>query len=418
MEAPADIETYYRIFRNVSTSVHSCTDVKEVLDLVVRKSTEAVNAKGALLRTLNLETNQFELSAAYGLSERYLSKGHISSRKAIMDFYRMNKVLIINDVLTDPRVQYKREAWEEGIRMMLDLPLSIGDHVVGIIRIYFTKKRELSGEELNFVVSIAEQCALAIGKVRLIESQKSQYDHLANQTEKLSALGRMAAGIAHEINNPLAGILLYSTNLSKKVPKDGPLKEGLDIVIHETIRCKSIIQELLEFSREREPEKTLSNINGVIEKALTILENEFRLHYIDLEKDLSSRMPDTLLDVNQIEQVLVNLLLNAIESIDEHGRITIRSRVSSDKRCLEVQISDTGCGISPEDMNKVFDPFFSTKPKGTGLGLAVSYGIVQNHQGDIFVSSQPGQGTTFTIVIPVHLAASSVKEEGLEDATC
>ncbi len=415
MEPAVDIETYYRIFRNVSTSVHSCTDVKEVLDLVVRKSTEAVNAKGALLRTLNLETNEFELSAAYGLSGQYLAKGHISSRKAIMDFYKMNKVVIINDVLTDSRVQYRQEAWEEGIRMMLDLPLSIGDHVVGIIRIYFTENRELSGEELNFVVSIAEQSALAIEKVRLIESQKSRYDHLATRTEKLSALGRMAAGIAHEINNPLAGILLYSTNLSKKVAKDGPLKEGLDIVIHETIRCKSIIQELLEFSREREPEKTLSNINSVIEKALSILENEFRLHFIELDKDLSSQVPDTLLDVNQIEQVLVNLLLNAIESIEEHGRITISSVVNADKGCLEIQITDTGCGISSEDMNKVFDPFFSTKAKGTGLGLAVSYGIVQNHQGNILVSSQPGRGTTFTIVIPAQSAASSVKKEGFED---
>jgi signal transduction histidine kinase len=391
--------------------------VKEVLDLVVRKSTEAVNAKGALLRTLNLETNEFELSAAYGLSQQYLAKGHISSRKAMMDFYRMNKVLVINDVLTDPRVQYRQEAWEEGIRMMLDLPLSIGDHVVGIIRIYFTENRELSREELNFVVSIAEQSALAIEKARLIESQKSRYDHLATRTEKLSALGRMAAGIAHEINNPLAGILLYSTNLSKKVPKDGPLKEGLDIVIHETIRCKSIIQELLEFSREREPEKTLSNINSVIEKALSILENEFRLHYIDLDKDLSSQMPDALLDVNQIEQVLVNLLLNAIESIEEHGRITIRSRLTADERCLEVQITDTGCGISSEDMNRVFDPFFSTKIKGTGLGLAVSYGIIQNHQGNILVSSEPGEGSTFTIAIPFRPAASSAKKEGLEDGT-
>ena len=409
MASTIDIEAFYRIFRDISTSVHSSSDVKEVLDLVVRKSCEVVRAKGAILRILNLETSQLDLSAAYGLSEEYLSKGHISSKNRLYALYRLNKVFVIKDVQTDPRVIYREAAKREGIRMMLDLPLTIENNFIGIIRIFFSQPRDFSEEELSFLVSIAEQCALALDKARLIEKQKAQYMHLSLQTEKMAALGRMAAAIAHEINNPLAGILLFSTNLAKKVPEEGPLKEGLNIIIHETIRCKSIIQELLEFSREREPQKALKNINDVINKALSILENEFRLHHISTDKALSADLPDTLLDINQMEQVFVNLLLNAVEAIQEKGVITIKSYLDRSQTYAIIEIIDTGCGIAPDDLNKIFEPFFSTKPKGTGLGLAVSYGIVRNHQGDIKVSSQPGSGTCFTIEMPVTREASSVK---------
>lgn len=394
-------DALYRIFRDISTSVHSETSVKEILELLVRKTTEVLDARGTILRILNLKTRQLELGASYGLNPAYLSKGPVSSQKIITELCRQNKVIIIDDILSDPRVQYPHEAWQEGIRMIMDLPLTIQNHVVGIIRILFDRKKKFSQEELNVVVFIAEQSACAIDKARLVESQQTQYHQLALQTEKLSALGRMAAGIAHEINNPLTGILLYGSNLIKKAPPESALRDGLEIIIHETIRCRSIIQELLEFSRDREPSKTLLKINPIITKALTILENEFHLHHITIESRLAPDLPDTLLDPNQMEQVFVNLLLNAVEAIQAEGRITIRSALDENRKVARVEISDTGGGILPENIPKMFEPFFSTKPKGTGLGLAVSYGIVRNHQGQISVTSQPGKGSCFVIEIPV-----------------
>jgi two-component system NtrC family sensor kinase len=267
------------------------------------------------------------------------------------------------------------------------------------------------------VIAITEQCACAIDKARLIETQQARYDHLALQTEKLSALGRMAAGIAHEINNPLGGILLYSTNLFKKVPKEGPLKEGLEIIINETMRCKTIIQDLLEFSREKEPEKTLANINHIIEKTLGMLENEFHLRHMTVETNLSSEMSDNLVDVNQMHQVFVNLLLNAAEATQDNGEINIRSQIDKARRCVRVEIADNGCGIPPEHISKVFEPFFTTKAKGTGLGLAVSYRIVRNHQGEIQVSSKPGEGTRFSIEIPLPKNEPSRETKGHPNAT-
>jgi two-component system, NtrC family, sensor kinase len=401
MNQERKIEAFYRVFRDISTLVHSSTSLKEVLDLVVWKSTEMMNAKGALLRMHNEETNQFDVAAAYGLGENYLNKGPVTSEKIKTKEILQNRILIIDDIWKAPRVEYPQKAWDEGIRQILDVPLTVGSRLIGVIRIYLAQKREFSDDELSFVVSIAEQCACAINKTRLIEKQKSRYNDLAIQTEKMSALGRMAAGIAHEINNPLAGILLFSSRLSKKVPKDGPLRQGLDVIVRETVRCKSIIQELLEFSRHKEPQKTPANLNHVLKKALSILENEFHLQHIQIETHLSDDIVETLLDENQIEQVFVNLLLNAVQAIQEQGLITIKSRMDPKKNRVLVEIEDTGCGISPENLPRIFDPFFSTKTKGTGLGLAVSYGIVKNHEGDIQVNSTLGQGTRFTLEFPI-----------------
>jgi len=184
------------------------------------------------------------------------------------------------------------------------------------------------------------------------------------------------------------------------VPTEGPLKEGLDVIIRETVRCKSIIQELLEFSRDRKPHMSFTDVNEIIDKTLSILDNEFRLQHLKLEKRLSPQMEKISLDGNQMEQVFVNILINAVQATPEKGVITVRSTWLPDPRVVRIQIADTGCGISAENLPKVFEPFFSTKEKGTGLGLAVSYGIVKGHGGNIWVTSQEGKGAEFTIDLP------------------
>ncbi|MBI4764617.1 MAG: GAF domain-containing protein [Deltaproteobacteria bacterium] len=396
-----DFENFYHALKDIGTSIHSGVPVSSVLETVVKKSSEVLKAKGVLIRILNLKTHQLELGAAYGLSNQYLSKGPVLSEKVITDLCQQNKLILTRDIFNDPRVQYPKEALHEGIRMMLDAPIIFNNDVLGILRFFFDEPREFSEEELNFIILIAERGASVIQKAQLIEKQQSQYDQLALQTEKLSALGRMAAGIAHEINNPLAGILLFSTNMLKKVPQEGPFREGLEIIVRETIRCKKIIQELLEFSRESKPQMNLNNLNVLIEKVTHILENEFLLRHIHLEKRLMTEIPDLLLDENQIEQVLLNLLLNALQAIEEQGIITIRTEVATDRTGVKCEIQDTGIGIPPEDLSKIFEPFFSTKAKGTGLGLAVSYGIIHKHHGHIYVSSKPGEGTVFSLEFPV-----------------
>ena len=273
MDHKIDFEIFYRALKDITVSVHSDINLKEIMDTVVQKSAEALGAKGALIRIMNLVTNELDIAATYGLSDKYLSKGIVSSEKILTSSSIENKVIIIDDILDSPRLQYPEAAWEEGIRMVIDAPLNLGSDVVGILRFYFTEQRTFTEEELNFIIPIAEQGAYVIQKVHMLETQQSRYDQLVLRTEKLSALGRMAAGIAHEINNPLAGILLYSSSMLKKVSNEAAIKEGLEIIAQETIRCKTIIQELLDFSRESEPEMTMHNINAVSYTHLTLPTN-------------------------------------------------------------------------------------------------------------------------------------------------
>jgi signal transduction histidine kinase len=195
--------------------------------------------------------------------------------------------------------------------------------------------------------------------------------------------------------------------MSKKVPKGGSLEEGLNIIIKETQRCKTIIQGLLEFARDRKPQKVPANINDIMKNALGIVENEFRLRHVGLERELAENMVKTLLDENQIEQVFINLLLNAVHAVEENGRVVVNSDVDLKHKTVRVEITDNGCGIAADDIKKIFEPFYSTKAKGTGLGLAVSYGIVKNHRGDIRVYSVPGENTRFTVELPIREEISS-----------
>jgi len=399
MTTATTFESYFHVLRDVIRAMYSVTDLQEVLDIVVAKTTEVLNAKGALLRILNKETNQFEVRAACGLGERYLTKGPVTTETVLSTLSESDKVYIITDIWNAPRVEYPQETWDEGIRMMVDMPFAI-EKPMGLIRIYFTEQREFSDDELDFIKTVAMHCVCVIERVQVMENQQSKFTHLAAHLDKLSSLGRMAAGIAHEINNPLAGILLYSSNLSKKVPPGSLLEEGLKIIVKETQRCKTIIQGLLEFARHKEPQMALVDINDIIESALSIVENEFHLRHVRVKKKLDMDMKKMYVDDNQIEQVFINILLNALQAVEDNGMVTVQTGVDPEQKKMHVEISDNGCGIAGDHMKKIFEPFFSTKANGTGLGLAVSYGIVENHQGSIRIFSELGKGTRFIIEFP------------------
>jgi len=402
MERSAKIEFFYNSFREISRLFHSSASPQEVLDVVAWKAVQAVDAKGAVLRLVNETTQELELVASYGLSQTYLDKGPVYSSKAGHNLDHEKRIIVIEDMAADPRVQYPKEAEREGVRMLVDVPLLFRENIAGRLRIFLERARPFGDDEKDFLESVAQLCACSIEKARLVEAQKSKYDLLSLHTEKLSALGRMAAGIAHEINNPLAGILLYSSNLYKKVPEEGPLKEGLGIIMRETQRCKLIIKELLEFARDQEPHIAPASITAILQKSLTILENEFLLRHIQIEKDFAVDLLDICVDANQLEQVFVNLLLNASQAIGDKGRITLRTRMDPARAEIIVDVIDTGCGIPQEHLGRIFEPFFSTKKNGSGLGLAVSFGIIQNHQGRLEVTSTPRQGSQFKVILPAN----------------
>jgi two-component system NtrC family sensor kinase len=235
------------------------------------------------------------------------------------------------------------------------------------------------------------------------EELKDQTHLKLMRSEKLAALGRMAAGIAHEINNPLTGVLMYGYILLENMPVDSQERKDMETIINETTRCREIIRDLLDFSRENVLEKKSVDINQVIEKAVSIIDKKLYFEKIEIFKDFSAGSLNVMADRNQLQQVFINLFLNAVEAMPNGGRLVIHTAPGGDKISVIIKITDTGTGIPPENIDKIFDPFFTTKEigKGTGLGLAVTYGIIQKHGGQIVFESEPGRGTSFIIKLPV-----------------
>jgi two-component system NtrC family sensor kinase len=221
------------------------------------------------------------------------------------------------------------------------------------------------------------------------------------RSEKLASLGKMAAGIAHEINNPLTSILINTHLLLEKSEKKDPDYENLTLIADETSRCAQIVKGLLEFSRQNPPEKTRSDINELIERTTQLLENQASFQNVKIIKNLDGRLPLIEVDKTKIQQVFWNLMLNACAAMPKGGNLTISSRLEDDRKYVEIVFIDAGVGIPRENINRLFDPFFTTKSSGTGLGLAISYGIIQQHDGKIEVKSEVGQGSVFTVKLPV-----------------
>ncbi len=226
------------------------------------------------------------------------------------------------------------------------------------------------------------------------------------QAEKLTSLGQMAASIAHEVNNPLAGVLVYTQLLAKKINSGTFTKEGaleyLTKMEAELTRSSRLIRNLLDFARQSPPALREVNLNEVIGRAYDLGAHSAQLKHVKTVKEMDPNLPTIMADFDQLQQVLTNLIMNAIQAMSEGGTLTLRT--SADENQLKVEVQDTGCGISPENMRKLFTPFFTTKRevKGVGLGLAVAYGIIQRHKGRIDVQSKEGVGTTFTIYLPLH----------------
>jgi len=223
------------------------------------------------------------------------------------------------------------------------------------------------------------------------------------QSEKLASLGKLSAGIAHEINNPLGGVLIYSHLLLEDTDKSSPHYENLKKIVKETSRCKDIVKGLLEFARPKDLEMSLIDINKLVDKSLSIMEGQALFQNIRVEKRYSSDLSKIVADSGQLQQVFINIILNAAESMDGNGSLILFTSLDEDSKNISIKFTDTGQGIKEEDKKRLFEPFFSTKEvgKGTGLGLAISYSIIQKHNGVIEVHSELGKGSTFTVKLPV-----------------
>jgi two-component system, NtrC family, sensor kinase len=262
------------------------------------------------------------------------------------------------------------------------------------------KVEKTSNDELGLLADAYNSMAYAL---RERDDQLKEFTRKKfMESERLALIGQLAANVAHELNNPLQGIVTYSHLLLERNSIDDPTKQLLQKIVVQANRSRDIIRGLLDFSRQRKPDKTLCNINNLLLESLSFLENQALMHNIHIDTACDNNLPSIVLDPSQVQRVFINMIVNAAEAMNGSGQLTLTTRHDPVRGCIEIVFTDSGMGIPLENLEKIFDPFFTTKETGhgVGLGLAISYGIIKEHGGTISVESKVNQGTTFTVRLP------------------
>jgi two-component system NtrC family sensor kinase len=277
------------------------------------------------------------------------------------------------------------------------VPVSSRDELAELSEAINTMTESLSradGELKGWAESLEHKVEERSREIMLMEEQ-------LRRSEKLASLGTLAAGVAHEINNPLTGILLYASILTGDKRLDPALLPDVERVISETGRCAVIVKDLLEFSRESLPEKEVVPLEAILDEVVTFFHKQPDFNTIVIRKNYGRDLPQISVDPNQIRQVFINLVINAGHAMPHGGNLEISMYQSADGKYICAALQDNGVGIPEENLARIFDPFFTTKTEGTGLGLSISYGIIENNGGMIEVKSRVGEGTTFIVKLPV-----------------
>ncbi len=300
-----------------------------------------------------------------------------------------------------------------GVALSIFLSFYLSSIISGPIKKMVAASKQLANGDLDAKVAIKSQDEfgeLANSFNSMASALKERDEQLKEYTkskimesERLAIIGQLAANVAHEINNPLQGIVTYSHLLLETMPNEEWSRGNLEKIVTQANRCRDIIRGLLDFSRQRKIEKRLYDVNNVIKECVSLLENQALFQNIQIIKKLDPKLPGIVFDPSQVERVFLNIIINAAEAMEGNGKLVLTTRYNSVERMVEIAFTDTGPGISKENLEKVFSPFFTTKDvgHGVGLGLAISYGIVKEHKGTITVESKVGKGTTFTVKLPM-----------------
>lgn len=271
-----------------------------------------------------------------------------------------------------------------------------------------TKVERVSNDELGDLADTFNSMAGALRErdEKLKEFAKKKI----MESERLALIGQLSANVAHELNNPLQGIITYSHLLLEESIFSEDAKESINKIVVQANRCRDIIRGLLDFSRHKTPDKTLCSVNNLLRGCISLVEKQAAFHNIEVTMDLDEQLPMVILDPSQIERVFLNLIINAADAMNGNGQLTLSTKLNHEKTFIEISVQDTGHGITEENMEKIFDPFFTTKETGhgVGLGLAISYGIIKDHNGNISVESEAGKGTTFTVSFPLIKAENGI----------
>ncbi|MGH7314156.1 MAG: ATP-binding protein, partial [Candidatus Rokuibacteriota bacterium] len=395
-------------------------DLERIADLVARGIVELLGGIGSAVYRYEPDNGSLNLISTFGrapgLKGSTLQTGEGVAGRAVQE----RRIVATPDVLADPDIRLSPELRErneqQGNRSVIAAPLVARDRVVGAMTMGAEPGRRFSWDELRLFQAFADQASLAFETARLYASARDNLARLREtqaqllQAGKMSAIGQLVSGVAHEINNPLSVIMGYGQLLLSRGVAES-LRRPLELMVQQADRMAKIVRNLLYFARQRPPERAPVDLNQVIEQTLALRLHQLMLSGIAVERDVEPQLPPVTGDAQQLTQVFLNLLLNAEQAIavaGAGGSIVFRTRVVDGGRTVRATVEDNGPGIPPDILARVFEPFFTTKEvgSGTGLGLSVSYGIAEEHGGRLSVESEPGR-TIFSLELPAAQDAAT-----------
>jgi len=398
----------------VGRVITSTLDLEQVLQLIMQRINKTLDAEAGSI--LLVEGDALVFRVALGEMGEAVRPFKLKMGQGIAGWVAAEgRPLLVPHAEDDPRFYaHIDELTHFHTRSILCVPMKLRSRVIGVIQVINKQSGDFVEDDLYWLSMVASSAAVAIEKAQLYEQTQAQVVMLeeANQelretqqqlveSAKLASIGQLAAGVAHEINNPLSIILGFAETIPKLVELDPVVRKPLDTIQREALRCRRIVKNLLDFASQSKLSLAPVNLNVLLDHTIPLLEYQVSVQDIKIRKEYSPELPSVMADVDRLQQVFVNLILNAAQAMPDGGELVLRT--SAQDGSVVVEFGDTGIGIPEENLDRIFEPFFSTKEvgEGTGLGLSVSYGIIEQHDGTIQVTSEVGVGSTFTITLPV-----------------
>lgn len=404
----------------INRVVTSSLDLEDVLDATMGGIREILHVEAGALVLLDEESGELTYRKSLGPEAWRPSRSVQPGEGLVGHVIASGEPKLVNDVERDPHFSGEPEEEMAGIvpRAILCVPLRIRDRIIGAIELINKLDGSFDEQDLDLLIAMAASVAVAVDNANLYAELAEFADELERsqaklvQAEKMAAIGRLAASLAHEINNPLQAIH-NSLHLTVHEGLDEERrKEYLGMAQDEVQRLINIVQRMLDFYRPSRGGVEPADVNRVVENVLTLAEKRLQHGDVEVHAELTEGLPAIPIVSDQISQVILNLLINAVEAMPAGGSLRLKTELSDDGGHVLFRVRDSGPGMSAEQINRLFEPFYTTKPNGTGLGMAISYGIIERHGGTIDVSSEPGQGTTFVVALPVRRVVKAGGGEG------
>ena len=393
---------------SVGQTINSALNMDDALRVITREACQLMSARVCSLLLVSDSRDGLDLRASHGAGPDYLNRPRLSMAESLVGMVvRRKKPVLVEDVRASALYQHTEMARREGLVSLLSVPLIYRGEAIGALCVYTGAPHSFSNEEIRILSALAELSALALEKARLYERIVAMEEQL-RQSERLSALGLLAAEVAHEIRNPLTVMKMLFHSLDLSYPADDPRCRDASLIAEKMDHLNKTVERILDFARSVEPQLAPVSLNDLVQDLGLLIRHKLKHQNIELVPRLAPGLPPVPADATQLEQAFLNLALNAVDAMPKGGRLVITTRTlrlprhAAEPTHVVIEFKDTGEGFSPEARQRAFGSLLATtKRTGTGLGLAIVNRVVETHHGKLKIRSQPGCGAAFSIILPL-----------------